>query len=375
MLSWTFILYFTIILSTTLLAFRSQRCLGKGVVKFEKSYFIASFLIHWFFIAFTHVGSDYPQYMDIIQYYCKDRMDLGDEVGFNGLCYILYYYLGNTHVVIFLFKTLAIVIFYRILFLIRYKADLGLSIFAYNIGNYFFGYYVLAHAIAISLTTYAVLCVIQERKWYWPLILGCVAATIHTSAILIVVVLLAIEISNRFKIKSGLLFLLTMFASIIVLTKLSVLFDYFISNFIYLDKAYGNYSESGNEGTGLFNYFSSGIIFISIIYPIIRSDLSQTFKNTSVILFIFGFISSIMGYFLGSARLNYYGIALSGVIIPWYFFHVRNGYLKTKPLIPNKMQLLIWILYLTFMGYGELKVRTDPNSPGEMHNYELSIPF
>ena len=111
MISSTLFLYLFIFVFTTFCAKESQQEKTQGS-KFKTNMLFMAFLTHWFFCAFTNIGVDYNRYVYIIKYDCLYRFLRGDEIGFNGLSYILFALTHSADICIFIFKTTALLIFY-----------------------------------------------------------------------------------------------------------------------------------------------------------------------------------------------------------------------------------------------------------------------
>ena len=375
MLSFTYFLYLSIFLITTFLAFHSQKRMKSGDIVFDKRLLLCSFLIHWFFIAFTRTGVDHDQYIYIIQTDCERRLAEGEEVGFNGLCWFLHALTGNAEIVVLIIKTITLCIMYRVFYLIRYKANMGLTVLTYNVYQYLFSFCILAHSLAIALIVLAVCYMMFDYKWYRPLLLSLIASTIHASALVMVVLIVAIIIANWRGVEFGFTFVCVSFAAILfILLNISIVFEYAIEN-ISSFNIYDGYSDSQNRGSGLFNYLLCAYIFIMLIIPIFKSTMKNNIKNISIFFYFFCVTSLLMGYFLGTARLNQYIFGLYGVAIPWYFFHIRNRFAKTRHFFSYRMQLYSWIFYLLFYGWGSLGEASDPSSTNELANYEFFNPF
>ena len=193
MISSTLFLYIFIFVFTTLCAKFSQQKTFKGT-KFKMNMLILAFLTHWFFCAFTNIGVDYERYVNIISYDCIWRFLRGEEIGFNGLSYVLFSLTHNADICIFIFKSMALLIFYYGFYLLRNHAHLWLCIMAFNVHTYFFGFYIIAMQIAVALVFLSAVFSIIYNSKYIPVLLSIIAATIHTSAILMVACFLFIMV-------------------------------------------------------------------------------------------------------------------------------------------------------------------------------------
>ena len=132
MISGTFLLYISILISTTLLVTKAQRTRKNGSISFSKTMLIMSFIIHWVFIAFTRIGADHDQYCDIIMRWAELRLARGEEPGSSLMCIILRNLTGDPERVIFIFKTITICVYYQTFWLLRERANIIFVIFSFN---------------------------------------------------------------------------------------------------------------------------------------------------------------------------------------------------------------------------------------------------
>lgn len=362
-------------LTTTLLAKSSQKYYKNGEFCFKKGLFILAFFIHWIFQAFTNIGTDHDQYIQIIEHDSAILLLRGIEIGFNGLCVLLYSLIRNAEICIFIFKTTTLIVFYTSFYLLRKKADLGLVFFAYNAFLYLYGFYIIAHSLAISLTILAIVLIINEKKWYWSLLLAIIAFTIHSSAVIVAVLLLGVLIIDKFNLKVGLgVLVLGIGVAVFALTHADFFFQYAVSNVESFEQ-YANYDESSNAGTGLFNYVLYLYIFLILILPYILSNAPINLRNLAVVLFIMCFTSSIMGYYLGTARFNQYSLSLYGVMIPVILLQSKQGLYKSNLNVPCHFQCLTWILYLFYACYATLSQACKTNGVSMLDQYVFFNPF
>ena len=375
MLSLTLFLYIFIMLSTTLLAKSSQKFYNNGEFQFKNRFFILAFFIHWFFLAFTNIGTDHEQYIRIIEYDSAILLLRGSEVGFNSLCVLFYGLTKNAEICIFIFKTMALMFYYISFYQLRKKADFGLVFFAYNATLYLYSFYVIAHTLAISVTILAIVFAVNEKKWYWSLLLAILAFTIHSSAIIVAILLLGVIIIDKINLKAGLgVLVLGMGVAIYVLTNAGFFFQYAVSNVESFEQ-YAHYETSSNTGTGLFNYVLYFYIFIVLLLPYILSNAPTNLRNLAVVLFLMCFTSSIMGYFLGTARFNQYSLSLYGVMIPIILMQSKQGIYKSKLKIPYDVQNITWKLYLYYACYATLSHACKPQGISMLDQYVFFNPF
>ena len=372
MLSGTFLLYLFIMVSTTFLAAQSQKRRKDGSVVFKKAFFIAAFFIHWVFIAFTNIGADHDSYAMIIERDALVYLARGEEVVFNGLCILLYNLTGDSEKVMFIIKTISIVLFYCSFYLLRKNTNLGLVFLAFNGLELFSSMYIIAHAMAIALVLLGAVLIFLGKKWYWPILLALLAFTIHASALVMVVVFTAIEIMDKVHIKvGGPIVVLAIIVIVILINNFSFLFGFVTTNI----ESFEQYSEGTltASNSGLFNYILYLYIFVVLIWPVLHNNFPNHVRNASFMFFLFSAISAFMGYFVPTARLNQYSLVLFSVVIPWFFHEVKNiGMQRDKNF---QIRKITWITYMLFLSYTALRNALDPQSTSMLSNYVFFNPF
>lgn len=375
MLSLTFILYLSIMLSTTILASASQKKRHDGTVVFRKKLFWMAFLVHWIFIAFTNIGTDHDSYVAILEYDAFRRIAMGSEVGFNGLCLLLYQFTHNAEIGIFIIKTLTLGFAYLSFYLLRERASMGWVVGAYNAWQYLFSFCILAHSLSISLVILAATLAISGKKWYGPVALTALASTIHASALVMLLVMIGLYALNIVKTKlSFSLVVILLIAAMITLNNISTVFNYFVTDVSGFEQ-YENNDMSGNVGSGLFNYVLFAYLFVIIIIPVLQSKMEYNYRNAIILFYMFSLISALMGYYLGTARLNQYSIVFYGVAIPWFFYQQEHKLIQTKPFLTLDMQRIAWMVYVLFVAYSSLRMSANPAGTRDMANYVFFNPF
>lgn len=372
MISSTLFLYIFILVFTTLCAKFSQQKTIKGT-RFKMNMLILAFLTHWFFCAFTNIGVDYERYVNIISYDCIWRFLRGEEIGFNGLSYVLFTLTHNADICIFIFKSMALLIFYYGFYLLRNHAQLWLCVSAFNVGAYFSGFYIIAMQIAVSLVFLAAVFSIINNSKYVPVLLTTIATTFHTSAILMVVCFIIIMVLNHKNIGKPLLLLLGLL-SLVVLSQIQSIFSYFLSDSDFFEHYEGYVEARESEGSGLFNYFLY-IFFLVIIIPIIKSRLNSHVINSILVFYGFCFMFAIMGYSLGITRLNFYNVVLLDVSFPYLFYQREINRLKLNSLLGVKMEKFMLLSYLFFLGFISLLRATSPLHTSQLYDYTFFNPF
>ena len=368
----TSLLYIFIIVSTTFLASKSQRITSKGVAPKIK-WLIGAFFIHWFFCAFTNIGADHDQYIFIISYDAGFRFVNGNEVGFNGLCMILYLLTHNAETCIFVLKTLTILLIYGGFYLLRNHVQMYLCVLAYNVSIYFVGFYLLSISLAIAFVFLAGALMVRNLHPNIAFLLTIVGMTVHTSCLLMVICFLGILILDRFRIKIGwTFFAILLLMTIIILVNIKGLFSYSISSLDMLSEYERYEEEKERSGSGLFYYFLYAL-FLFYMFPISKSNLNIHAKHSIIVFFLFSLMFSIMGYSFGISRINYYSIVYTAIAMPYFFYQVKFEKLKVKSFLAPPTMLLIWWIYLSF-GFFQT-IRTFTSEAWSISHYVLYNPF
>ena len=374
MFSITGILYIIIIITTTICAKLSQHNV-KGLILFRWKWLFVAFLIHWFFCAFTNIGIDYERYHYIISFDCQRRLSNGEEIGFNGLSYLLYRIFKNADFCIFLYKTISLIIFYYGFYLLRRSALLWMVFLAFNVHTYFAGYYIIAMQLSISLIFLSAIQMVIYNKRVMPFILAVTATTIHTSAIMMVLcylVIFALNIKNK---KMGYVFLFIMLVVLfITLSYAKTMFSYALSNYEFFSD-YEQYEESNQSGgSGYFNYILY-IIFLLYVIPLLKCNLPSYVINSIMVFYGFSFLFSIMGYLFGIARLNSYNVVFLEVAIPFIFYQEEIAKVKISSPFDMNAKKAIWMFYLIFLGTTSLKKYVSSDSVNMMNEWLFYSPF
>ena len=368
----TSLLYIFIIVSTTFFAGKSQRISSKGVVPKVK-WLIVAFFIHWFFCAFTNIGADHEQYIYIISYDSGFRFLNGEEVGFNGLCMILYFLTHNAEICIFIIKTLTIVLIYGGFYVLRNHVQMSLCVLAYNVSIYFVGFYLLSITLALAFVFLSGALMIRNLHPYIAFLLTIVGMTVHASCLLMVICFLGRLILNKFRIKVGwALFALLLLTTIIVLVNIKGLFSYSISSLDMLSEYERYEEERERSGSGLFYYFLYSL-FLFYMFPISKSNLNIHAKHVIIVFFLFSLMFSIMGYSFGISRLKYYSIVYTAIAIPYFFYQLKFEKLKVKSFLAPPTMYLIWWIYLSFCFFQT--IMTITSEAWSISHYVLYNPF
>lgn len=371
----TLILYILIILVTTSFAKKSQcvrlhpnNAIGEedSKCRFRIEYFYLAFLIHWFFIAFTNIGTDHEEYLDIIQYRAQIYMGYGMEVGFNGLSYILFNITHSGEQVIFILKTITLLLFYVAFYRLRFVIDYGLAFFVFNTQVYFQGYYLLSMQLAISLIFLAY-AVSMYNRYILGLLLCLIASTVHSSAMMVIPLFILVYIYNRRKesIKMR-----DVIINVIIIVLIISSFFTILSNALNYSmfEQYGRYELTNQQtGSGLMVYFNFAIL-LYIIYHFYKQRLDYRFLNLAIIFALYAFCFAVVGYKVDVfSRMNKYFVSISMMSIPILYKAIiynkrSNNQTRRNNSIIVENAIKFYLLYngvLTLNGLINLKSTSD----------------
>lgn len=371
----TLILYILIILITTCLAKKSQcvKLHPNDIIsgfyskfRFRIGYFYLTFLIHWFFIAFTNIGTDHEEYLDIIQYRAQTYMEYGMEVGFNGLSYILFNITHSGEQVIFILKTITMLLFYVAFYRLRFVIDFGLAFFVFNTQVYFQGYYLLSMQLAISLIFLAYAFFIYNR-YIRGLMLCLIASTVHTSAMMVIPLFLLVYYYNWRKESIKMRYVII--NVILILLIISSFFTILSNALNYsMFEQYGRYEMTYQQtGSGLMVYFNFTIL-LYIIYHFYKQRLDYRFFNLAIIFSLYAFCFATIGYKVDVfSRMNKYFVSISMMSIPILYKSIiynkrSNNQIKRNNNMIVENVIKFYLFYngiLTFNGLINLKSTSD----------------
>lgn len=367
-------LYILIFFTTTSLA--SAYTNGPKIVLFKKSYNLhLAFMIHWVFIAFSNIGSDYDSYYSLIS-----SMHLGwalnsPERIFNLFCYFCQSLIGNAHVVILLIKTLTLILFYVGFNKMKDEVNLGVSIFAYNILLYLQSFYLLQMTLSIAII-FLSMVLINEHKNFWSIILLVVAGFVHSSAfILIPFYLLYFAFDIRKKKLTGTQIMITGILFIIIMFVYMRIYEYAINN-ISAFMQYEQYrTVSVETGFGLTNYIISAyLLYIAYL-------CYQNYENfhISKALFVFAFgalIISLLGYrFAILSRLNKAFFYLYAYGISSYLSYRKKHSSGAYIISSYKSEMIIALIFVGAIGILNFVPYVTSNSASHMNIYRMFWPF
>lgn len=372
----TILLYIAIFASTTILANFSQK-ISKFGIKYRKGYLFASFFIHWIFLSFTSIGADYISYYEIIDRLGTSNSYDGVEIGFSVLCLSLKKIVISPHLVIFLLKTITILIFYKGFYLIKNQSNLTLSVFAFNMLLFLQGIYLLSMQMAIALLFVSFIYLLNAKNTH-SIVYLIFAILIHYSSLLLVPIYLIYYFGNigGYRINRLTIFFLVLFIAGVLYFYVDI-YVYFTSNFTPF-KHYSNYELKNDSDVIAIGQILFFIPLLYFAFQIYKSDMNNNIKNAAVVFIIIAFGYAILGYKIDVlTRINMSFFPIYAILIPLLLTNRKKREIKvlTRLKLSYRVDTSIWFVYLLLRGYNVLSVYMSPNSVSQLSNYELFWPF
>lgn len=367
----TQIFYIIIIAISSFFAFKSQIEIdekGEKKIKFRKIFFLLSFLISWFIISFTNIGSDYENY-----YYIIDRLTWSnynifssEEPGMNLVFLIIREIVHNTDVTIFIIKTVTIAIIFYTFYIIKEKLKVGYAVLSYLLLVYLSSFYLITISLAASIVYLAIDLNVYKDKKILPIILILIAAQLHNSAYIVLPMYMMILIFyNNKQVKLKKILICIIYIIIILLS--GFIFNYFSTSVKGFH--YNNYGTNDFSGTGIM------VIFMYLPLLLLYSYIKKYNKNEKMnsIFFVLALTScmfKILSYrFRVIERMEYYILPLFSNIIPTIIFENNLDKVKDNKKLTVTRVFLFFILYLLFRGSLVFFERTTSISGVGIYNF------
>lgn len=369
----TLVLYIFIFVITTL-----YPLLFRGNNETKREGLLVPFIIHWFFCCFTNIGVDYQNYYRIIENIGTSSAFEGVEIGFTWICIILKTLSFNPDQIIFLLKTLTVVLFYRGFYKLRKTTIIPLAILSYNVLIYLQGFYLLSMQLAIALLFLSVIHLLfgTRSKSVFYMLMACL---IHTSSILLLpiyVILMYMQSKKALISVRQICVLVCVMATISVC--FTIIYDYAINSIpifqYYVAYELSDTDQATGSGLGQIVFYLPIFYFILQIY---RSNLSSNIKNGAVIFSIVGFTYALLGYKVEVLmRINESFFCLYAIFIPLLFYKRTTHAVSIKQTrFPIRLEQFVWVLYLCFRGYIVVSGYMSEDSLSEISEFHFFNPL
>lgn len=368
-------LYFIVLIITLLFANFSQGhpafFNGKIVRKFNKTSYAISFLVPWYMLSFTNIGVDYQNYYEIINEIDLDNFYLMFyvESGFALLSALLkILFNGNIDAVLFVFKTFSILGAYIAIYILRNRLNVFYSIFAYMFLLFLPSFYLISQAMASAIVLLSLAIYYKTEKSIIPGVLLILGGFIHNSVFIFFPIFILCNYLIRTKLTSSKkLFIIVSYLFVTIAA--TTIYGYMIQNVSGFH--YVNYGGNKTSGSGLYFF----VLYIPLFIVAYITNKYEASKNNRVFIFIFILSSAmfrILSYqFRVIERMEFLLLANYIFYLPIF---IDNQKYKMHNKMPSYSKMnVIFILYILYIGYGVIEVRTSADV--EMSIYRYFNPF
>ncbi len=193
------IVYISILLWSAYFGSKSQKQPGGRTRDISFLKLVLSFLPLWLFMALSKPGTDYENYSAIIESVSWDNPVYGtSEIVFNYLCVFLKTISGgNIDRVIFLIRTLTIVIVYLSFYKLRSKINIGYAVLIYGGIHYLISNYTLNMSLAASLELLSFSVLYTTNRKVLSYLLSILGGLFHISGFIALLLYLVISFSLK----------------------------------------------------------------------------------------------------------------------------------------------------------------------------------
>lgn len=360
----TILLYLGIMLSSTALAFASQRIrLVNGInttVYFNKFLFSLSFIIACFFIAFTNIGVDYDNYYYIVRQesWQSFRSIFSVEPGFGLMCVLLKQFIStDAHVVLFIFKSLSILFAFWAIYLTRNRIVVGYAVAAYMGLAYLPSFYLMSMSLVVGIILVAMAYYAITRKYFLTFFLALIAAQLHNAVYLFIPTIMILFLLEKGKNLS------TPIKAIVILAY--IVFGVFAGQIFTIAQSsissfhYSGYGNNVFSGSGVM-IFCLYVPLFFLLYLIVdkKYKVSEIQRNGLFVFTLSSLFFNVLSYrFLVVERMEFLLLSLYIFFIPGVFFNsgvIRHG----EKIVCKNMIEILYIVYLLFRSYLVFMERT-----------------
>lgn len=357
----TIVLYISIFTISTILMNFSQKTqyeydktlkIQLPTVKFRLPYFLAAIFTLWLFLFFSNIGPDYDSYALLIsritwQNY-SSFFDL--EPLFNLLLLLIKGICGDSiALTIALIKTLTVIIVGISFYIRRNHTNLTFGFFCYILWCYLPSFYLLPMILATSIIMLACAIMSQYKKKIIPLCLVILAAQIHNSVYIYLLVFIASLFVGKVDKLSKMKRFFVIIAYLSVAISATSIFLYastFISNFHY-----GGYIIANRETPGfLFIIMYAPLFYICFRVLAVRKDAAITnliflYILTSALIKITSYSFTVIG------RVEYLLIPLYSNYFAEFAFKNPNVGIGRKKTTLFGLLIIVYILFRGWMNF------------------------
>lgn len=273
-----------------------------------------SFLVLWFFYALSTTGTDYISYINYYEMFSwSDLLKTEQEVGYVILNCIIKIFVYDAAYGVMIIKTIVILNVYIALYRMRDKIQLGTSLFMWVCLQYFNGY-LIAMALASSLVLIGMSYMVENKIWK-AMIVFFLAATLHYSALIVVLFSIVYIILMQNEL-SGIKMFLYNVALIVVTVRITQFLPMVVNSIDVLSK-YSIYIRNVDDRIGIMQVVFYLPLWVTA-YSLVRDEADFKFKKLFNVLLWYGFAVAVMAYkYTIFMRMSTYFIACFVFFVPY----------------------------------------------------------
>lgn len=294
-------LYVAIVLFAVVFAAFAQPKKYLGTSHINITWYVISFLIMWFFLAFADNGTDIAWYQDFFH----NRKHFSDceagpvELGYQYYCALIHFSTNDANLFVVITRTISISLVYLSIYLLRDRSVLWMAVLGFACVIYFQMFSALRNSLGYSIAIFSyVLC--TRNKMVLSL-LGCMLGySMHRSTIFFivpVVVYFTFVKSSYITFRRYVLPILIISGFFMLLYSKNII-DYFLLSDDALMGKYGGYTE-GKGTQGIMVYFI--YLPIAFVLYVFKSEWKKKtdFFVLNLVFVISGFFIHILSYDIG----------------------------------------------------------------------------
>lgn len=373
-------LFFSNIAVGTMTLGRRQR-LKTGKPVFSTGAFTLTLLPLYIMVAFTDSGVDYYTYYRII----INHHSLQDIFGFSKLeplfnlgSYLAITIFNNPHVLLFLLKSAAILIFFSAFYIARYKVYFPLAVFAYLATIYPGTFYIIRQNLSAALVCLAFVQSIIQNKKIKPVILMIIAVGFHyTAAIFLGSFFIYLTLESNLEKKARSRFFFVLFAFIIFVIFLRNVIE--VASVVNVNVNYGKFfeNESTRQGSGILQIAFYLPAFFSIYY-LFKNEENRDLLLLSTIIVGICFLCAQAGYVISAfIRMRYYATVVFSIIIPYVYQNMLDNSnpkrFRSILIFRRKSYYLLLMMYLIMRFYLTYTDLLAIDNDSQMYWYHFTI--
>lgn len=302
-------LYVGIIASSTLFAYLSQRKLenvdlrrtsNQIIMKtIQKVFFVLSFLILWFFSAFSSCGADKTSYKIIFQNVSFQTIfDGWQEPGFNLFNLVFRVFGDNPRIIYVAMTTVTLLLVYSTLDMLKDEINVAFSVLAYGTLFYVQSLSLMRIYLASAILFWGIRFLKKNEYFKYGIVIA-VAISIHYSCCIMLFpwIILYMMYHHRYKQVVHIVVIICMMgAGIVVLKGLAPIMGS-VPMFARFQQYFQN-MQSGGFGVMQFVYFMPIILLVLCVFPKLNDNYKRiffTFTSSAFFVGVMSYVITILG--------------------------------------------------------------------------------